>query len=169
MSDETFYNKDGFLESPPAGFDGIFDWAFLRGALPRGIMPMDIDANIECNNNFLWFETKRPDIEIPKGQRLALKAHWENGHTVIVTWGKSPQKFVKAVIYGPDGQPMRKIVPQDGKTLADAIYDEVQRWGVWADANPYFAASKSEVQRIIDHHKTLVGKLELMLHGKTEF
>lgn len=54
---------DGF---PPAGFDGIFDWDFLKPAFGgTKIEPMDIDAFVERHGEILMFETKTLGKEIP--------------------------------------------------------------------------------------------------------
>lgn len=78
-----------FAASPSAGFDGVFDWDWLRGCFPRGIMPMDADAEIEINGRFLTFETKHEGVPIPAGQLQALKAKVALGFTVVFLWGKA--------------------------------------------------------------------------------
>lgn len=53
----------------------IYDW--LKGAFPRGILPTDIDGEVELNAYFLRFEFKAEDRlrngEIPRGQDIAFR------------------------------------------------------------------------------------------------
>lgn len=63
-------NPAAFLQSKrPIFFD------FLRGAFPRGIMPTDIDGEVEIGGHFLRLEFKAEDIvrgtRGPRGQRKA--------------------------------------------------------------------------------------------------
>jgi hypothetical protein len=52
----------------------VFDW--LRGAFPRGVIPTDIDAEVELNRRFLRLEFKHEDAlrsgRVSKGQRNLL-------------------------------------------------------------------------------------------------
>ena len=88
-------SERGFRESLPAGFDGFFDWDFLRGAFGPTIEPMDFDAVVERNRHLLIYETKEPGVEIPDGQRRALDATIQipRSVTVLRVHGKSPATF----------------------------------------------------------------------------
>jgi hypothetical protein len=64
-----------------------FDW--LKGAFPRGILPTDIDGEVEINGHFLRFEFKAESRvrngEIPKGQARLFQKLVETGfHTVFL-------------------------------------------------------------------------------------
>ena len=62
-----------FNQAKPANFDGVFDWDFLKPAFAHTkIEPMDIDAIVERHGKVLIFETKAPDREISKGQKITL-------------------------------------------------------------------------------------------------
>jgi hypothetical protein len=86
----TILYPNAFRNSPTAGNDGIFDWArWSRAIDTRGIAPMDIDANVEINNFFLWAETKDDGVPISRGQQEALDKAVRSGLvTVIYQWGK---------------------------------------------------------------------------------
>jgi len=78
-----------FNNSVAKDFDGVFEWDYLEGVFPRGIMPMDWDGVVELEGNFLVFETKDVGIEVPQGQLMALtRATKLAPITVIVIWGK---------------------------------------------------------------------------------
>lgn len=80
---------DNFFKSVASDFDGVFEWGYLAGAFPRGIMPMDWDGVVEINNNFLVFETKDVGKEVPGGQLMALKRATKVGpFIVVILWGK---------------------------------------------------------------------------------
>jgi hypothetical protein len=83
---------DLFDAAPPAGFDGVFMWDFLKGAFGPVIDPMDFDAVVERCNRFLVFETKHPGAVVPTGQRRALEALvLDPRFTVIVVKAKVPE------------------------------------------------------------------------------
>jgi hypothetical protein len=83
-----------FKRSLPAGFDGVFDWDFLRGCFPRGIMPMDFDGVVEINSRWLIFETKDVGKDIPAGQLQALRRLFKfQSFTLVFLWGKSSPEF----------------------------------------------------------------------------
>ena len=67
-------NPERFDEWRPAGFDGLFEWDFLRGAFGPTIQPMDFDAVVERNRHLLVYETKDVGKDVPDGQRRALEA-----------------------------------------------------------------------------------------------
>lgn len=92
----TIFYPERFKQAQPAGFDGVFDWDFLRGAFGPVIMPMDIDGQVERNGRFLIFETKAPGVPIPRGQEIALRASVATGiTTVVILYGKTPDTIVK--------------------------------------------------------------------------
>lgn len=82
-----------FNQSMPAGYDGLFAWDFLKPAFAgTKIEPMDIDGIVERHGHFLLFETKSPDKEIPKGQRITLTRLIDLGRGkihLIVVYGKT--------------------------------------------------------------------------------
>ncbi len=70
----TINYPERFAKSQPAGFDGVFDWDFLKPAFaPTKIEPMDLDAIVERNGRFLVFETKSQEKPIPQGQVITLE------------------------------------------------------------------------------------------------
>ena len=57
-------NRLLFDADPPAGFDGVFFWDFLKGAFDQ-CEPMDLDAVVERRGHLLTFETKEPWTHVP--------------------------------------------------------------------------------------------------------
>ena len=97
-------HPDGFWRSKPAGFDGVFDWEFLKPAFEgTRIMPMDLDAVVERNGRFLVFETKSPGKCVPVGQRITLDALLKTRKfTVFLLVGKSDKELHSMTVVTPD-------------------------------------------------------------------
>lgn len=86
----TILYPERFQQARPAGFDGVFDWDFLKGAFGPVIMPMDLDGVVERKGRFLVFETKEPGRPIPRGQEISLNALRATGiFTIFVVYGKT--------------------------------------------------------------------------------
>jgi hypothetical protein len=133
-------DKDKFDQKRPAGYDGHFDWDFLKPAWGgTKIEPMDIDGMVERNGRFLKFETKNPLAEMPLGQEIALRRLVILGKGKIhlmVLYGKNEKSiegmeewFWKA---GEDGKPGKFMVT---KTPCDADYvvNRCTQWFHWAN------------------------------------
>jgi hypothetical protein len=93
MSDlpSTIHSPDTFLASPPAGFDGVFDWSWTVGCWPNPRdKPMDLDFFKERCGQFLVAETKADeDVRVPIGQRIAFDRLWNLGcFTILMIYGK---------------------------------------------------------------------------------
>jgi len=123
----TIRDKKKFAETAPAGFDGIFDWDFLKPAWPKANMaPMDIDGVIERRGKFLMFETKSPGVSIPRGQVITLEALVKTGYvTVFVLWGKTVEEIKNFDIwYLKDGQ----VVKQPYVGGSDEVVSRAAHW-----------------------------------------
>ena len=125
-------NESGFNESLPAGFDGVFEWDFLKGAFPRDIQPMDIDALVEIKGRFLAFETKAPGTPIKKGQKITLRSLANMGQgAVMYIDGKSPSTFTK--FYYVDGAKLFRYANASPAKVTSKIYEVCVAWGRRAD------------------------------------
>jgi hypothetical protein len=127
---ETIKNPDSFFNSLPCEFDGIFDWSFLIDCfIGTNIKPMDIDAIIEKNGNFLVIETKSKGIPIPLGQQITFEALWELGvFSILFIYGKkNPETF--AFWYPRNGKKKRKTISGYGETEVKNI---IKKWFEWA-------------------------------------
>jgi hypothetical protein len=62
-------------------------YGFLKGAFPRGILPTDIDGEVEINGFFLRLEFKHENClregRIPKGQAMCFKSLLTTGKFTI--------------------------------------------------------------------------------------
>jgi len=124
MLPDTVYNEELFIKSLPAQYDGFFDWSFMRGLFPRGIMPMDVDGMVELGGKFIIFETKAPMAMIPDGQRFTQQALLRTGYfTIVNIWGDDAEDWV---MYTPSG----REVKGNGKA---PLVDEVKRWVAYAE------------------------------------
>ena len=123
----TIHSPSMFLSSPPAGFDGVFDWSWMVGCWPNlKDKPMDIDCLKERRGQFLLFETKKIGAPIPKGQMIALEAlHRLGCFTIMLIYGKPwPQH---GEIWYPGSKVRREWAS------VDEARDLVSRWYAWAD------------------------------------
>ena len=127
MTPKTIMFPDAFANSPPAGFDGVFDWSWTQGCFgDTKITPMDIDAIVERNGHFLVFETKADGVPIPVGQLLTMKALHRTGRfTIFLLWGKPLPK--KAEIWKAASKDIYHVVGIDN------LRDCVSKWFTWAD------------------------------------
>jgi hypothetical protein len=119
-----------FFRAAGAGNDGVFDWTWTQGCFAgSAISPMDIDAVVERNGNFLMFETKGIDVPIPHGQLITLKQFHALGCvTVMLIQGKiSPEK---TEVWFPGDKKELLVGQQETK-------NRVSSWYRWASANPY--------------------------------
>ena len=98
MLPDTIKHVDAFLASPPAGFDGVFDWEWMEDLFDRGIKPMDIDCLVHVRprpdgkNRFLVLETKDLGKAVPGAQLEALNALHDIRpacFTVMLLWTKA--------------------------------------------------------------------------------
>ena len=127
-------HPERFNAARPAGFDGIFEWDFLREAfLPTKIEPMDLDAIVERRMRFLCFETKDNGVPIPEGQRLTLENLVRTGYfTVIVMRGKTADDIKGWECWRWVSK--RRIVEKDWhEGNAAALTAFVKTWFQWAN------------------------------------
>lgn len=86
------------INNPDEFMDSLWDWAILDGCFGKTrIKPTDMDGLVERNGKFLGLETKKPDVEIPMGQRITFENLIKSGNwTIIVAWGfrNEPQKLM---------------------------------------------------------------------------
>ena len=141
MIPDTIHYPSTFKKSPPAGFDGIFDWSWTEGCFgnPK-ITPMDLDAVVERRGNFVLFETKNPGVPIPQGQQITLNSFYNLGvFTIIFIEGKeNPEKVQLWSAKGfHDTDPVANPIMGEHKscTIYD-LRDYLKRWTAFADANP---------------------------------
>ncbi len=132
MSDlpSTIRNPAGFLRSPAAGFDGVFDWAWTQGCFGETrITPMDFDGVVERHGQLLIFETKDIGVPVKQGQLITLRAaHAKGGTTVMIIHGKRGPE--RSHCWYPDS---RLTADLTGEDEARAF---VARWYRWADRRP---------------------------------
>ncbi len=121
-----------FQEAAPAGFDGVFEWDFLKPAWrPTKIEPMDFDAVIERRMQFLVFETKDDGVPIKDGQRITLESLVRTGFfTVILLRGKTAAKISGWELWRSDrGKVCKEWIGGD----SEALTRYCTRWFNWAN------------------------------------
>ena len=126
----TIRHPAGFLHSPAAGFDGVFDWSWTKDCFGgKRITPMDFDGVVERKGNFILFETKNLGVPIPDGQMYTLHAAHRLGcFTIFLIHGKTCPE--SAQIWYPG------IQRRDTCEGVDAIREKVGNWYKFADKNP---------------------------------
>ena len=124
----------------------VYSW--LKGAFPRGILPTDVDGEVEINGHFLRLEFKYDqairDGAIPKGQSMLFKALQRTKYFSILLIGIDGEtgKPTCCQVYYPghsNPEPL-KDVDQEG------IFNMCARWAKYAEQN----GIKSETQ-IVRH------------------
>jgi hypothetical protein len=119
---------EAFDRSLPAGFDGVFEWDFLRGCFGPTIMPMDFDAVVERKGNFLVFETKDAGVPIKDGQRRTLTELIKRPHfTVIILRGKREANIDGFTVW------QKGRVSRHPHADADDLRAYCTAWFAWAD------------------------------------
>ncbi len=121
------YDEKGFYQSLPNGFDGKFEWDWMRGCFPRpSIMPADLDAIVEVGGKFLIFETKKhKGVTIPKGQQFTLRALFNTGlFTIVIMYGKSSVE--EFTFYYPGGRQVKGYGESEAK-------EAIKEWSHYAE------------------------------------
>lgn len=106
---------------------GIWDWGILQGCFgDTQITPTDIDGCVERHGKFLYLETKRPGIPVPKGQLIVLQQLARQGDAVLVVHGEQDQveRITKLTPFGEQA-----YEGADNGTLRQVVAD----WYAWAD------------------------------------
>jgi len=111
---------------------GRWDWAFLRGHIPRGLGCMDIDGVSEINGFFLVLEGKRPNGQMQTPQRICLERMSAiPGFTVLLVVGQPGDPPTINEIWRGVNRRWREV---DAPSL-EALQDIVAKWGRAADNN----------------------------------
>jgi len=112
----------------------VYGW--LKGAFPRGILPTDIDGEVEISGHFLRMEFKHESAmrngRIPRGQHAALKSLINTGRFTVLLVGTNDGGDTTCFeVWHHNG----KITP-----LKDAdksgVYDFCSRWAEWVEKQP---------------------------------
>lgn len=120
------------IRSRQACAAALWDWGFLKGDFPRGILPMDIDGMVEIEGRFLAIEAKPlgPGGKMPYGQRLAYeRLAKKEDFTVVVIYGEARSYDIQYM----------KVLGKHKKPVAcdiEDFRDFCKRWGEWASDNP---------------------------------
>ena len=117
----SIHNKEAYFASQ-------WDWACLDECFGETrISPMDGDGCIERHGHVLFIETKRPGVQLPKGQQITLDAlSRKPGVTVLIVWGE-PGAPERIRVMGNKGQ--REWEPA-GMTI---LRDIVSKWFTYAN------------------------------------
>ncbi len=132
----TIKHPNTFLNSPAAGFDGVFDWSWTDGCFGEGkITPMDFDGVVERKGNFILFETKGVGVPIPKGQMFTFESAYRLGcFTIVFIEGKeSPEK---AKVWCQDNFKLNKKMGSHAETTTERLSKFVAEWYQFAEENP---------------------------------
>jgi hypothetical protein len=77
------------IRDPAKFMEGFWDWGFLDDTLPGKVKVSDIDGFVEKNGHFLILETKKFDVSIPLGQKIAYEKLQKTGlFTIVYLWGE---------------------------------------------------------------------------------
>jgi hypothetical protein len=134
-------HNETFNQYPPAGFDGLVMWDYLKPAWHREgamkqIEPMDIDCLVERKKWFLAFETKAPGKKMDQGQEITLANLLKvmpAKRLHLVECAKRPEDIDGwwVSFRSTNGKIVRKRYEGD----ASAFLAWCRRWFEWADAD----------------------------------
>lgn len=154
----TIKHQQGFLHSPAAGYDGVFDWSWTQGCFGKGrITPMDFDGVVERKGNFILFETKNLGVPIPDGQMYTLKAAHRLGcFTIFLIHGKTEPESAQIWYPGVDKREVHEGV--------EAIKSKVSAWYSYAEKNQKNGIDVSflnrRVSQLTDENTSLKTQIE---------
>lgn len=132
---KTVYNPEKFLQSPSLNNDGVWDWSPIINCFPGAITPMDFDGVIERRGNFLIFETKNMDVDVPQGQVITFKKLYQKGGiTVVFIEGKDVCEKMK--VWCQSGFNDGKIMEAFAVSSTERLQQFCRNWYAYADANP---------------------------------
>jgi hypothetical protein len=116
----------------------VYSW--LKGAFPRGILPTDIDGEVELNHRFLRFEFKHErclrEGAIPKGQHILFERLVRTGFFSVLLIGQDDAGRVtcyQAYTLSPAGTlKVHGLVDANEAAVADLC----KRWVAKVEALP---------------------------------
>jgi hypothetical protein len=151
----TILYPERFAQAKPAGFDGVWDWDFLRGAFGPVIMPMDLDGMVERNGRFLVFETKAAGVDIPQGQRITLDALRATGvFTIFILYGKTA-----ATLSGFEEWHSKKTMRHPLPISAETVWLRAHQWFVYVNSLPALTQEQLQ-QAALDSHAVSLAMAE---------
>jgi hypothetical protein len=108
----------------------LFDWSWTQGCFgDKKITPMDFDGVVERKGNFLVFETKNLNVQIPSGQLYTLQAlHRLGCFTILLIHGKTQPERIE--VWYPSSTEVKVLHG------VDSARQTVSGWYTWADSNP---------------------------------
>lgn len=111
----------------------VYGW--LKGAFPRGILPTDVDGEVELNGYFLRLEFKHDDAlrngRVPRGQMMCFQRLAKTGYFTIMLIGVN--QF---------GEPScfemwhRDKISKLEETTSHLLRARCAAWAKWADGQP---------------------------------
>lgn len=109
----------------------VYSW--LKGAFPRGILPTDVDGEVEINGQFLRMEFKHENAlrngAIPKGQHRALKGLISTGKFTVILVGMSDAGIPTCFeAWYPNG-----TIAKLSDCNHEQVKDFCQRWSNYAE------------------------------------
>jgi len=123
-------------------------WGWLKGSFPRGILPMDVDGEVEINGFFLRLEKKQESSIknkiMPTGQKRCIESLLNTGKFTVLLIGEDSNE--RAVCYQ-----IWKSKEEKGEIVdcsQEDIRDVCRAWASWADDqnNP----KTKSLQQLID-------------------
>jgi hypothetical protein len=109
----------------------VYGW--LKGAFPRGILPTDIDGEVEIKGSFLRMEFKHESAmrngRIPRGQHAALKSLIATGKFTVLLVGTNDGGTPTCYEIWHHNGTITPLKDADAAT----IYDVCSRWAAFAE------------------------------------
>ena len=138
----TVLYPERFKEAQPAGFDGLFEWDFLKPAFhqpnrEKQIEPMDLDCLVERRMRFLGFETKNAGVKLPDGQRITLESLVKTGFFIIIVLRAKTAEEIQGWEVWHLGGKSKTVIKKSYDGDSDDLTDFATRWFKWASKRGY--------------------------------
>lgn len=109
----------------------VYDW--LKGIFPRGILPTDIDGEVEINGQFLRLEFKDESAlrngVIAKGQMKALKRLTSTKRFTVFIIGTNLQGSPTCMVTYHHNGKFTELQDMD----QSGVQDRCRKWSLWAE------------------------------------
>jgi hypothetical protein len=126
-------NYDTFIRS-------TWEWDWLSGAAPRGILPADADGWLEIGGHELILDGKTGQADIAQSFRIAQRKLSDVRTTLLVRgepsreWKGQPE-IREFQIWPSDSCPLETVAPW-AEIDNDGFKELFRSWVEWADSNP---------------------------------
>ena len=104
----------------------LWDWTPLNNCFERKIRLTDIDGLVEANNHFLLLEGKTTNIDLPRGQKIALERLAKLPEFTVIVFEGNPPDLETIISWKVLGKNKYNGGFQDFRNF-------IKQWFIWAE------------------------------------